>query len=67
MELTRKQMEQQDFVDNTIFDLLKTLNPTNKQLDWNIEIISTIRNSINNYFIDIEICKEQEFYPYINE
>ena len=67
MELTKKQIERQDFVDNAIFDLLETLNPTNKQLDWNIEIIATIRDMISAYFVDIEICKEQEFYPYIVE
>jgi len=63
MELTKKQIERQDFVDNMIFDLLKTLNPTNKQLDWDIEMIAVIRDMISDYFVDIEICKEQEFYP----
>ena len=67
MELTKKQIERQDFVDNMIFDLLKTLNPTYKQLDWNIEMIAVIRDIISDYFADIEICKEHEFYPYIEE
>ncbi|MCL2327109.1 MAG: hypothetical protein FWC39_01210 [Bacteroidetes bacterium] len=67
MELTKKQIERQDFVDNAIFDLLETLNPTKKQLDWDIEMISAIRDMISDYFDDIEICKEQEFYPYIED
>ena len=67
MELTKKQIERQDFVDNTIFDFLEALNPTNKKLDWNIEMIAAIRDVISSYFVDIEICKEQEFYPYIEE
>jgi len=67
MELTKKQIERQDFVDNAIFDLLETLNPTSKQLDWDIEVIGEIRDKICDYFIDTDICKEQEFYPYIDE
>jgi len=67
MKLTKKQIERQDFVDNAIFDLLETLNPTQKQLDWDIEMISAIRDMISDYFDDIEICKEQEFYPYIED
>jgi len=67
MGLTKKQIERQDFVDNAIFDLLETLNPTDKKLDWDIEMISAIRDMISSYFDDIKICKEQEFYPYIEE
>ena len=67
MELTKKQLERQDFVDNAIFYLLETLNPTKKQLNWDIEVIGAIRNQISDYFVDVEICKVQEFYPYIEE
>ena len=67
MELTKKQIEREDFVDNAIFDLLETLNPTNQKLDWDIEMISAIRDMISDYFVDIEICTEQDFYPYIEE
>ena len=67
MELTKKQIERQDFVDNTIFNLLETLNPTNKQLDWDIEMIGTIRNVVSEYLVNIEICPEQEFYPFVEE
>jgi hypothetical protein len=67
MELTKKQLEQQDFVDSAIFDLLETINPTEKKLDWNIEIVGAIRDMVAIYFEDNRICKEQEFYPYIEE
>jgi len=40
MELTQKQIERQDFVDNSIFALLQTLNTTDKLIDWDIEIIA---------------------------
>jgi len=67
MELTKKELERQDFVDNTIFDLMETLNPTNKELDWNIEMISAIRDMIGEYFVSNKICEEKIFYPFINE
>ena len=67
MELTKTQIERQDFVDNAIFDLLETLNPTDNTLNWDIEIIGTIRDLISNYFFDNGICSEQKFYPFIKE
>jgi hypothetical protein len=63
MELNKKQIERQDFVDNVIFELLQTVNPTNQKLDWDIEIIGRIRDMIlSHYNFD-----EQEFYPFIEE
>jgi len=67
MKLTKRQIERQDFVDNAIFDLLNTLNPTDNQLNWDIEMIGAIRDLINDYFFDNGVCSEQEFYPFINE
>jgi len=64
MELTKIQIDQQDFVDNTIFDLLKTLNPTSKELDWDIEMIGNIRDIIQGWIVGKTDCSEQEFYPY---
>jgi predicted membrane GTPase involved in stress response len=67
MELTDKQIARQDFVDNSIFELLLSLNPTDKKIDWDIEMISRIRESVASLFADREICSEQEFYPYLKE
>lgn len=63
MELTKKQIERQDFVDNAIFELLQTVNPTGSELDWNIEIVGNIRDMIQSYYN----FNKQEFYPYIEE
>ena len=65
MKLTKIQIDQQDFVDNTIFDSLKTLNPTTKELDWDIEMIGSIRDVIQGWIIEKMDCSEQEFYSYI--
>jgi DNA polymerase sigma len=68
MKLSRKQITRQDFVDNSIFELLQDLNPTNNELEWNIEIIGQIRDIIRSYFTDnVQNFIEQDFYPYIEE
>jgi len=67
MKLTRKQIERQDFVDNSIFALLQTLNTTDKVIDWDIEIIGSIRDVIQDNIINKIGCSEQEFYPYVEE
>jgi len=63
MELSRKQIERQDFVDNLIYELLYALNPTEKYFDWNIEMIADIRDEIQNYLINKTNCSEEDFYP----
>jgi len=67
MELTKKQIERQDFVDNSIFELLQTLNPTTKYFDWDIKMIVNIRDVVQSYIINKTNCSEQDFYPYIEE
>jgi hypothetical protein len=67
MELNKKQIERQDFVDNAIFELLQTINPTDKELCWDIEMIADIRDTIQYYIIKRINCSEQEFYPFIEE
>ena len=63
MELKEKQIEQQDFVDNSIFELIKELNPCEKLIDWDIEMIGSIRDTIQFWIIEKTNCSEQEFYP----
>jgi len=60
----RQKIERWDLVDNSIFELLNNLNPTDKKLNWDIKIISEIRLLIQSYFVDeLKICKEGKFYP----
>ena len=65
--LTKKQLERQDFVDNAIFELILTLNPTDEEIEWDIDFIGEIRDVIQSQFVDMEICDEQTFYPNIDE
>lgn len=67
MELTSQQIERQDFVDNAIFELINELNPSEKELEWDIEIIGEIRDAIQSQLVEKGFCTEQDFYPYIEE
>ena len=39
----------QDFVDNAVFALIQKVNPTNRLIDWDIEMIGEIR--------DVLVCR----------
>lgn len=67
MELTEQQIERQDYVDNAIFDLINELIPSDKEMEWNIEVIGEVRDAIQSQLVDRGFCTEQEFYPYIME
>jgi len=67
MELNKKQIERQDFVDNSIFELLQSVNPTENHFDWDIEMIGNIRDTIQSWIIKKTNCSEQEFYPFTKE
>ena len=64
-KLTKQQIERQDFVDNHVFELMRELLPPSKQINWNIEIISAIRDAIGKQIIDKKCMSEMQFYPYI--
>ena len=62
-QLTERQMEQQDAVDNEIHNLLCHL--AGKELEWDIEVIGEVRDRIAELFEAAGIMTEMEFYPYI--
>jgi len=65
----RAKIERWDFVDNTIHEMLKQLNPSiSHKLEWDIHPINEIREVIIKYFADeLKICTEDEFYPYVED
>ncbi|MCR5065136.1 MAG: hypothetical protein K6A67_05130 [Bacteroidales bacterium] len=67
MELTKQQIERQDFVDNAIFELINKLIPSDKKMEWDIEAIGEIRDAIQAYFVGRGFCTGKEFYPYIQK
>jgi len=68
IEISDEKIRRQDFVDNAVFQLIRDINPTPKELSWDIEMIGEIRDSIRYWLVErLEICEEMVFYPYIKE
>ncbi len=67
-ELTDKQIKRQDFVDNSIYQLIQSVNPIDKEIEWDIEMIGDIRDVIAEWMIErLKIIDEQNFYPYLED
>lgn len=66
-DLTKKEIERQDFVDNKIFELINALVPCGKTVDWDIGFIADIRERIRIEFEERKIADEIEFYPYLEK
>ncbi len=45
--LTDEQIKRQDFVDNRIFELIQELNPSQTEIDWDIEVVANIEPVCN--------------------
>ncbi len=62
--LSEDQIKRQDFVDNEIYNLINRLNPSKREIEWNIEMIADIRDTIQHWLVDrYKIIDELEFYP----
>ena len=67
MELSENQIKRQDFVDNATLEFINALIPSDKQLDWDIESIATVRDAVCKVLVEKQVCTEQEFYPFVKE
>ena len=66
--LSERQIQRQDYVDNAVYELIKQVNPTNKQIEWDIELIGEIRDSIRECLVQkLRITDEQDFYPFLED
>jgi len=60
----RAKIERWDFVDNTIYDMIVELNPSKKELQWDIKPISEVREVLIQYLVEeLKLCTEDDFYP----
>jgi hypothetical protein len=67
-ELTARELDRQDYVDNQIYRLLVALAPENTSISWNIEMIGAIRDTLKTWIVDkLALCEEGAFYPYVSE
>lgn len=66
-KLSESQLKRQDFVDNAIYELLNKLNPSQEEIEWDIEIIGDIRDVVCHWLVEsLATTDEMTFYPYIN-
>jgi len=64
-QLTKKQINRQDFVDNEVFELIQRLAPLAK-IKWDIEMIGKVRESIQIQLVNKQkLMSEAKFYPYL--
>jgi DNA polymerase sigma len=62
--LSDEELKRQDFVDNQIYDLVRRLTPSKREIDWDIEMIDDIRDTIQHWLVDkYKVVEEVEFYP----
>ncbi len=67
-ELSEEQIERQDYVDNAVYELIKKINPTDKHIEWDIELIGEVRDSIIECLVQkLGITDEQNFYPFLED
>jgi len=67
-ELTQNQTDRQDFVDGAIFDCIQRVNPTAKEIAWDIEMIGDVRDEIEYWLTErLKLTTKQKFYPSIVE
>jgi len=61
-------LNQQDLVDNFIWDLIVNLYPVHDDIKFDGNIINQIRSVLSDYYVNkLKVCTEDEFYPYITE
>jgi hypothetical protein len=66
--INENQLERQDFVDNAINELVCNINPSQQEIEWNIELIGGIRDIICHLLVErLAIIDEMTFYPYMDD
>lgn len=56
-------LKRQHFVDDSIYELIIEINPTQKGIAWDIEFIGEVRDVIGKWFERLNVCSEDKFYP----
>jgi hypothetical protein len=65
-ELTGRQIERKEYVDDAIFNLIQELNPTSREIEFDMEIIGEIREQIQYCIVErLKLCDEMTFSPYV--
>jgi DNA polymerase sigma len=66
VESTKAELEQQDFIDSSIMELINKVNPTDKIINYDGHIVGKVRDALIEIFTeDLSLCTERRFYPYL--
>jgi hypothetical protein len=66
--LSSLQTSRQDYVDGTIFKMIQSLNPTPQPIEWDIEMLGDIRDTVEDWVVNkLKMCTAKEFYPYVED
>lgn len=61
-------LQRQDFVDTSVFSLIESLAPGNSGVEWDIEMIESVRDLISHWLVvRKQICTSESFYPYAED
>jgi len=61
-------INQQDLVDNEIWNLIVNLYPARDDIKYDGNIVNQIRSVLMQYYVNVlKVCTEEDFYPYITE
>lgn len=66
-EMSQKEIDRQDYVDNAIHNLIQDLCPIDSKegIEWDIENIASVREEIEAVLVrKLKLCTEMQFYPY---
>lgn len=72
-ELTIRDLEQLDNLDNAILNMINEVRPEgSNELDYNdhdlADVVGSIKDILCDLFVkDLNLCTEQEFYPFIED
>ena len=67
-ELTDAQLRRQDYVNGLIYETIRASHPSASGVDWNIEMIGEIRESMRIWLVErLGLIDEMRFYPYLEE
>lgn len=48
--------------------MIQSLNPTKQPIEWNIEMIGDIRDTVEDWIVaKLKMCADKEFYPYVED
>lgn len=65
-KLSKKDFQRQDLVDNAIFNMLLEVIPPSKSIEWDMEVIASIREEVEYWIVEhLKFCTDYEFYPYM--